>query len=83
MTFSGAITQVGDVKDGPIPQMGPARGKSLLVEIRTVSVPAGQFVEMELSQDAAIDLVAKLTASLNTRNILKNPNIANDPNILK
>jgi hypothetical protein len=83
MTLSGAITQIGDVKDGPIPQMGPAQGKTFVIEIRTASVPAGQFLEIEISQDAAIDLVAKLTASLDARNILKSPNMLNDPNILK
>ena len=83
MMFSGAITKIGEVKDGPIPQMGPAQGKSLLVEIRTASVPAGQFLEMEITQEAANDLVSKLTASFNARNILNDSNILNNPNILK
>jgi hypothetical protein len=43
------------------------RDKPLIVEIRTASVPAGQFIEMEISQDAAADLVAKVTERLTAR----------------
>jgi hypothetical protein len=70
MGFSGPITHVGEVKDGPPPQMGPARGKLLTVEIRTPGVPAGQFIEMEIGQDAAVDLVTKLTPILKARGCL-------------
>jgi hypothetical protein len=67
MGFSGPITHVGEVKDGPKPQMGPARDKSLTVEIRTA---AGQFLEMEIGQDAAVALVTKLTECLKARGCL-------------
>ena len=70
MMFSGLITRVGEVKDGPLPQMGPARGKSISVEIGTASTPAGQFIEMEISQDAAVELVQRLTACLKDRGCL-------------
>jgi hypothetical protein len=65
-----AITRVGEVKSGSIPQMGPARGKSLIVEIGTASTPAGSFEEIEIGQDAAVDLVEKLTTLLKARGCL-------------
>ncbi len=74
MTFSGPIiTHIGAVKDAPKPQMGPVRGTPLIAEIRTASVPAGQFIEMEISQDAAADLVAKVTERLKARGLQSCP----------
>jgi hypothetical protein len=69
MMFSGLITRIGEVKDAPLPQTGP-RGKPLSVEIGTTSTPAGQFIEIEISQDAALELVQRLTARLSDRGCL-------------
>jgi len=83
MSFTGQILQVGDITDGPIPQMGPARGKPLLVEIRTASTPAGSFFPMEVTEDAAMQLVQKLTAALRERGFLSDPDVWGNPNVLK
>lgn len=68
MSFTGPITQIGEVKDGPIPQMGPTRTKALLIEVGTVGSPA--LSVLEISQDAALVLVAKLTPLLKARDCL-------------
>jgi hypothetical protein len=56
---------IGNVKHGPTPQTGAAP-KCLIVEIRTPTT-MGQFVELEIAQNAAVDLIVKLTECLKTR----------------
>lgn len=75
MTFSGPILAIGKIKPGSTPRTG-ADPKCLTVEVRTPTT-MGQFVDLEISRDAIADLVAKLT------NFLKDPDILNNPNILK
>jgi len=65
MTFSGPMLAIGNVKHGPTPQTGAAP-KCLIVEIRTPTT-MGQFVELEIAQNAAVDLIVKLTECLKTR----------------
>lgn len=71
MSFSGGpIIRIGEVKDGPIPRTGPTRTKAVLIEVATVG-SRGEFSdELEISQDAAIDLLAKLTTALKARGCL-------------
>jgi hypothetical protein len=75
MTFSGPITGIGNIKPGSTPRTG-ADPKCLTIEVRTPTT-MGQFVDLEISRDAIADLVAKLT------NFLKDPDVLNNPNILK
>ncbi len=62
MDFSGPILAVGKVKRGAIPQTG-ASPKCLIVEVRTPTT-MGQFVELEIAENAAGDLAAKLADCL-------------------
>jgi hypothetical protein len=63
--ITGQIKQIGEVQDGPVPVLGPASTKSLIVEVGTIDTP-NQWT-LELSQDAAVELVAKLQAHLKAR----------------
>jgi hypothetical protein len=58
MDFSGPILAVGRVKRGRIPQTG-ASPKCLIVEVRTPTT-MGQFVELEIAESAACEMVARL-----------------------
>jgi hypothetical protein len=58
MTFSRPILAVGTVKRGGLPRTG-ASPKCLIVEVRTPTT-MGQFVELEIAENAAGDLAAKL-----------------------
>jgi hypothetical protein len=58
MDFSGPILAVGRVKRGPIPPTS-ANPKCLIVEVRTPTT-MGQFVELEIAESAASEMVAKL-----------------------
>jgi hypothetical protein len=62
MTFSEPILAIGAVKRGGIPPTG-ANPKCLIVEVRTPTT-MGQFVELEIAENAAGDLAAKLAECL-------------------
>jgi hypothetical protein len=62
MDFSGPILAIGRVKRGDIPRKG-ANPRCLMVEVRTPTT-MGQFVEVELAENAASDLAAKLADCL-------------------
>ncbi len=62
------ISQIGDVRDAPKPLMGPTRPKALEIEVGTVANPS-QMV-LTLTQDAALELAAKLTQFLKVRGCL-------------
>jgi hypothetical protein len=62
------ITEIGQVKDGPVPSMGPINTKVLLIEVGTLG--RGVQSVLEISQDAALELVAKLTPLLRARGCL-------------
>jgi hypothetical protein len=68
MIFKGEITQIGGVKDGPRRLTGPTHTKALLIEVGTHSNPAQSV--LEISQDAALELVVKLTPLLKARGCL-------------
>jgi hypothetical protein len=75
MNFSGPILAIGNIKPGSTPRTS-ADPKCLAVEVRTPTT-MGQFVDLEIARDAVADLVAKLT------NFLNDPDVLNNPNILK
>jgi len=58
MDFSGPILAVGRVKRGAMPRTG-ADPKCLIVEVRT-PITRGQFIELEITEKAASDMVARL-----------------------
>jgi hypothetical protein len=58
MDFSGPILAVGRVKRGAPPRTG-ADPKCFIVEVKT-PVTMGQFVELEITEEAASHMVAKL-----------------------
>lgn len=62
MNFPGPILAVGKVRPGGIPRTG-ASPKCLVVEVRTPTT-MGQFIEMEIAENAASDLAAKLAECL-------------------
>jgi hypothetical protein len=62
MEFSGPILAVGRVRRGATPLTG-ADPRCLIVEVRTPTT-MGQFVELELAENAASDLAAKLADCL-------------------
>jgi hypothetical protein len=70
MPFTGLITYVGDVKDGEVPLMGPKRPKVLSIEVGSGTGPGPIQAVLEISQDAALELVAKLTQLLKARGCL-------------
>jgi hypothetical protein len=75
MNFSGPILAIGNIKASTTPRTG-ADPKCLTIEVKTPTT-MGQFVELEIAWSAVADLVAKL------RNTLDNPDMLNDPSILK
>ena len=62
MTFPGPILAIGTVRHGARPQTG-ANPKCLVVEVRTPTT-RGEFIELEIAQNAAADLAAKLAEFL-------------------
>lgn len=58
MEISGPILAVGRVRRGSTPLTG-AHPRCLVVEVRTPTT-MGQFVELELAENAANDLAGKL-----------------------
>jgi hypothetical protein len=73
MQFSGPILAIGNIKPGSTPRTG-ADPACLTVEVRTPTT-MGQFVDLEIARNAIPDLVAKLTNFLNDPDVLNNPNI--------
>jgi len=59
MDISGPILAVGRVRRGPLPQTG-ANPKCLIVEVRTPTT-MGQFLELEIAESAAFEMVARLS----------------------
>jgi hypothetical protein len=62
MTFPGPILAIGTVRHGACPPTG-ANPKYLVVEVRTPTT-RGEFIELEIAQNAAVDLAAKLAEFL-------------------
>lgn len=62
------FSKIGNVSDGPMPQMGPTRTKDIRIEVGTDQHPVREV--LILSQDAALELVAKLTPLLKARGCL-------------
>lgn len=66
MSSIGQITKVLRISDGAKPQMGPTHAIPFLLEVQTTG---GQTV-LEISQDAAAELAAKLPPLLQARGCL-------------
>ena len=66
MQFVGPITKIGPISDGPKPRGGPEHTIPLFVEAQTTGGPA----RLELSQSAALELVAELSKRLIARGCL-------------
>ena len=62
------IARIGNVTDAPIPRGGPTRPTDVRVEVGTLQYPVQDV--LTLSQDAALELVAKLTPLLKARGCL-------------
>lgn len=58
------ITSIGPISEGPIPQTtGPTNTRPLCIDIQTTDGPA----VLEISRDAAAELVARLGMRLQAR----------------
>jgi hypothetical protein len=57
------IIEIGPISEGPTPQTGPINTRPLRIDVRTTSGPA----VLEISRDAAEELVARLGMRLQAR----------------
>jgi hypothetical protein len=62
MDISGPVLAVGTIKRGGIPRTG-VDPKCLIVEVKTLAT-RGEFVPIEIAENAASDLAAKLVEFL-------------------
>ena len=63
MQSIGLITKIGPISDGEKPMMGPISGIPFRIEVHTSGGPG----LLELSQDAAADLVKELAIYMKNR----------------
>ncbi len=62
------IVRIGEITDGPIRVGGPTHTKALFVEVGMLGTR--DLLVQPLAQDAALELVAKLTLFLKARGCL-------------
>ena len=70
MNTSGVIAVIGEVKDGSRLFAGPTQPTTLLIEVGPGTGPSVIQSDLEITQDAALELVAKLTLFLKARGCL-------------